>query len=158
MPSSSAVMQSSTPSDTAAAERRLSRGRPFRKGNSGRPKGSKNRSTAVVAQLIESERENLVRKSFDLALEGNEQLLKFLLARLIPKDRLIKIDLPPINHVDDAIDALAAINRAISIGEITPSEAAAIAQVVQAQVKAIEAADIVRRVNRIEAKVTGFDL
>ena len=49
----------------------------------------------LVAQaLLAGEETQLVRKAIELAKAGDVQLLKFLLDRLLPKERLIKIDIP----------------------------------------------------------------
>src|SRR5215471_12582732 len=106
------------------------RGRPFAKGNGGRPRGSKNRKTVVAQALLAGEETELVRKAIELAKAGDVQMLKFLLDRLLPKERLIKIDIPPLVFADEAIEGIAAISRAIAQGQITPSEGAALSHMV----------------------------
>ena len=54
-------------------------------------------------------------------------MLKFLLDRILPKERSVQVDLPPMDHASDAIDALGNIIEAVGIGQIAPSEAAALA-------------------------------
>jgi hypothetical protein len=66
------------------------RGRPFVNGNAGRRPGSRNRTTAVAAALLEGEAEELVRKAVDLAKAGDVPMLKFLLSRILPRERPIK--------------------------------------------------------------------
>jgi len=63
------------------------RGRPFANGNSGRPKGSKNRSTVLASALLDGEQEALLRKAIEEAKAGNISMLKFLLSRVLPRDR-----------------------------------------------------------------------
>jgi hypothetical protein len=48
----------------------------------------------------------------------------------LPKDRLIKIDIPRLDFSDEAIDGMAAVSRAIAEGHITPSEGAAISNMI----------------------------
>src|SRR5215831_16299815 len=79
------------------------RGRPFEKGNGGRPRGSKNRNTLLAHALLAGEETELVRKAIEVAKAGDVQMLKFLLDRLLPKDRLIKIELPQLDFADEAI-------------------------------------------------------
>lgn len=55
------------------------RGRPFQKGNPGRPLGSKNQITKVVEALVEGEAPNLTRKLLELALDGDVRCLQFCL-------------------------------------------------------------------------------
>src|SRR5450759_3966439 len=83
----------------------FTRGRPFAKGNPGRPNGSKNRTTAIAQALLADEEAELVRKGIELAKAGDVQMLKFLLDRLLPKERLIKIDIPQLDFADEAIGA-----------------------------------------------------
>jgi hypothetical protein len=73
------------------------RGRPFAEGNPGRKPGSKNRTTVVAAALLDSEAEMLVRKAVELAKAGDVPMLKFLLGRILPRERPIELDLPPMN-------------------------------------------------------------
>ena len=70
------------------------RGRPFAKGNGGRKLGSRNKTTQIAAALVEGEAKALVRKAKELVLAGDVTMLKFLLGRILPRERLIIIDLP----------------------------------------------------------------
>jgi hypothetical protein len=58
------------------------RGRPFARGNPGRP-GSRNRRSAVAAALLAGEEADLLRKAIELAKGGDVQMLKFLLNRML---------------------------------------------------------------------------
>jgi len=112
----------------------------------------------VVAQaLLAGEETELVRKAIELAKAGDVQMLKFLLDRLLPKERLIKIDIPRIDFSDQAIDGMAAINRAIAEGQITPSEGAALSQTISGYSRAIEVWDLSRRIEDIEESLKPKD-
>jgi hypothetical protein len=132
----------------------FTRGRPFAKGNPGRPSGSKNRTTAIAQALLADEETELVRKGIELAKAGDVQMLKFLLDRLLPKDRLIKIEIPQLEFADEAVDAMATINLAIAQGRITPNEGATLSGVVTAYSRAIEVWDLSRRIEAIENSLT----
>ena len=131
------------------------RGRPFGNGNPGRKPGSKNRTTLVAAALLEGEAEELVRKAVELAKAGDVAMLKFLLDRLLPRERLIKLDLPGMEFADDAVEALGAIVQAASEGKIVPSEATAIATLINSLTQAINIADVVKRLDSLEAQIRG---
>ncbi len=90
------------------------RGRPFVKGNSGRRRGSRNRATVIASGLLEGDAEALVRKGVELAKAGDVGMLKFLLGRILPRERLIKLELPRLDFADDAVEALGCIMRAVS--------------------------------------------
>ena len=74
---------------------RKTRGRPFVAGNSGRKPGSKNKTTLVAESLLEGETEELVRTAVALAKGGDVAMLKFLLGRILPKERSVRVELPP---------------------------------------------------------------
>ena len=131
------------------------RGRPFEKGNGGRRLGSKNRSSLVSAALLEGEVEDLVRKAVEMAKAGDVQMLKFLLSRMLPRERPIKFDLPIMNFADDAVEALGSIAQAVSEGTITPGEGAALATLINSYARAIDIADLVARIDVLEAKIKG---
>jgi hypothetical protein len=131
------------------------RGRPFSPGNSGRKPGSKNRATLVAAALLEGEAEQLLRKAVGLALGGDVVMLKFLLGRMLPRERLIKLDLPRLEFADDGVEALGCILRAVSEGRISPSEAAAMATLISSYTQAIDMADVVKRLDALEAQLKG---
>jgi hypothetical protein len=125
------------------------RGRPFRKGNGGRKAGSRNRATVIAAALVEGDEAALCQKAKEIALAGDVPMLKFFLGRMLPRERLIKLDLPRMNFADDAVEVLCAIMLGIAEGRITPSEGAALTTVVNSTARAIEIADLVKRVDAL---------
>ena len=131
------------------------RGRPFAKGNSGRKPGSKNRTTVVAAALLEGEAEELVRKAVDIAKAGDVVMLKFLLSRILPRERAINLDLPAMNFADDAVAVLGAVFDAVTEGRITASEGAALASLIDTYTRAIDMADVVKRLEFLESKING---
>jgi hypothetical protein len=82
-------------------------------------------------------------------------MLKFLLGRILPRERLIKLDLPGMEFADDAAEALGAVMQAVSEGKISPSEGAAIATLINSYTQAIEMADVVKRLDSLEAQIKG---
>ena len=131
------------------------RGRPFANGNPGRKPGSRNRASVVAAALLEGEAEELVRKAVQLAKAGDVPMLKFLLSRFLPRERLIKFELPTMETADDAVEALGSVLRAVSEGEISPSEGAAVAELISSYARAIDLADVVKRLDVLEAQIKG---
>src|SRR6266700_900497 len=137
-------------------DRRDDKGR-FGAGNPGRPRGSKNRTTAIAQALLAGEEAELVRKAIELAKAGDVQMLKFLLDRLLPKDRLIRIDIPPLDFADEAIDGMAAISGAIAAGQITPSEGAALSSMLSGYSRTIDVLELSKRIEAIEASLNPKD-
>ena len=131
------------------------RGRPFANGNPGRKPGSRNRASVVAAALLEGEAEELVRKAVELAKAGDVPMLKFLLSRFLPRERLITFEMPTMETADDAVEALGSVLRAVSEGEISPSEGAAVAELISSYSQAIDRADVVKRLDALEAQIKG---
>jgi hypothetical protein len=127
------------------------RGRPFVKGNGGRRPGSKNQSTLILAALSDGDKEELVRKGLEIAKAGDVSMLKFFLSRMLPRERPIRIDLPQMEFADDAVEALGSIVRAVSEGLISPIEGADLANLVNSYARAIDMADVTRRLDALEA-------
>jgi hypothetical protein len=128
------------------------RGRPFAKGNGGRKPGSKNRTTLVAEALLKGEEAELVRKAIELAKAGDVQMLKFLLDRVLPKERSVHVDLPAMERADDAVDALGAIINAVGTGQIAPSEGSAIASLVVARAHIMNDTELKLRLDDIEKR------
>ena len=101
------------------------RGRPFQKGNPGRPLGSKNKLTRLLEELVDGNGENITRTAIQLALKGNVPCLLSLLDRIMPKRRGRPIDfqLPKINGVRDIAPAMAEVTNGLNNGDLTPEEA-----------------------------------
>ena len=91
------------------------RGRPFAKGNPGRRRGSKNRNTLIVQAFLDGGLE-LLQIAYDQAKAGNAPMLKFFLERVVPKDRVVHLELPPMGNASDAGHVLEAILDAVAAG------------------------------------------
>jgi hypothetical protein len=115
------------------------RGRPFAKGVSGNPKGrppgSRNRSTLLVQAILEHGAEALGKKAVELALEGDKAMLQFCLSRVVPpcRDAAITVDLPALNSPARCREAAGKIIRSAANGEMTPSAAAIMIELIDAQ-------------------------
>jgi hypothetical protein len=139
------------------ASRKRPRGRPFRKGESGnpagRPLGSRNRSTLAAQLLLDGEAAALTRKALDLALAGDPVALRLCLSRIVAprRDRTVEFALPPIRDVADIAAAMTAVAVAAANGIVTPREGYELAQMVETVIRAIEAGDFERRLQRAEA-------
>ena len=134
------------------------RGRPFQKGQSGnpngRPAGSRNKASLLLAELIDGEGEDIVRAMIDAAKAGDVAAGRCLMDRLVPprKDRPVLFNLPLLETTADAPKALAAITVAVASGELTASEAADLSKLVADFVKTIEATEIEARLRALEER------
>jgi hypothetical protein len=129
-------------------ESRSTRGRPFAKGNPGRKLGSKNKTTVMGHALLKEAEERLVRKAIEVAEAGDGPMLKFLLDRLLPRERCI--ELSAIGDGCDSVEQCEAILEAVCTGRIAPNEAAALASLVANYVRIVEFAEVDQRLEAIE--------
>ena len=137
-------------------ERRL-RGRPFAHGNPGRKPGSKNKTTLLATSLAREQGEELLRKAYEMAMGGNVAMMKFLLDRILPKERSVELELPKLLNASDSVDAMAEIVDAVSSGRISPREAADIAQLVSVFSRAIETHETEMKAEMIEYELNSLD-
>jgi hypothetical protein len=82
---------------------------------------------------------NARRTTSSPAASGDVTALRLCLERLVPprKDRAVAFDLPAVVKTDDAAQALGAVLAAVADGTITPSEAVALAGLIEVQRRAI---------------------
>ena len=97
----------------------------------------------------------MLRQAVAIAQDGDVSMLKLLVGRLLPRERFITLVLPRLDFADDAVTALAIINEAVATGKITPSEASALATLIDAQRRAIDAAEVEKRLQALEVKLSG---
>jgi hypothetical protein len=132
------------------------RGRPFQKGNPGRPKGAQNRTTRLTEALLEGEAEAIGRKCIERAKEGDPVALRLAMERIAPvgRGRPVHFKMPALAAAEDLPKALSAVLTATSKGEITPAEAVSVAQVVEIRRKSLETLEIEERLATLEARMT----
>jgi hypothetical protein len=134
------------------------RGKPFKPGQSGnpkgKPKGALNQTTRAAQELLDGKAQALTLKAVELAQDGNVVALRLCLERLIPprKDRPINLKLPHVAGVGDIPEALGAILEAVAGGEITPQEGQSVAGMIEAYRKGVELADIEARLTALEGQ------
>ena len=96
----------------------------FTSGNSGRPKGARNKKTLAIESLLEGQAEALTQTAISKALDGDSMALKLCMERLAPapKDNTVSFALPLINNALDASQAASSFLIAVSDGNPTPNE------------------------------------
>ena len=143
------------PENTASPARKNAentRGKPFKAGNPGRPKGARNATTLALESLLDGQATALTQKAIELALTGDLTALRICLDRILPprKDRPVSFVLPAITGPNAAAAAMSSILTAVSTGEVTPGEAAEVAKLIDSYVRAVEATELNDRITRLE--------
>ena len=129
---------------------------PFAKaesGNpSGRPRGSRNRATLLVQNLLADDAEAIGRKAIEMAKGGDLAAIRLCMDRLAParKDEPVAFELPPIEKPADSVPATASIVAAVAAGELTPSQAAELSKVIDVHVRALENKGFDERLTNLE--------
>jgi hypothetical protein len=130
---------------------------PFQKGESGnpagRPRGSRNRATLLMESLLADDAEAIGRKAIAMAKQGDMAAIRLCMDRLSPvrKGEPVAFELPPLDKPADSVAAAAEIVAAVAAGELTPSEAADLAKVVDVYVLAIATKAFDERLTKLEA-------
>jgi hypothetical protein len=131
----------------------------WKKGKSGNPKGrpngSRNKVTISALNMIEGESEVLSRKAIEAALNGNIQMLKFCLERIIPvcKDTPVKIKIPVPKNSDDVAKMTKVILKKLSEGELTPSQAELIGRSADRHIKSLQLKNLEERLKMLEDRI-----
>lgn len=127
----------------------------FLKGNSGRPKGTRNHKTVAIESLLEGQGEALTQTAISKALEGDSIALRLCMDRIMPapKDRRIKVQLPSISSPRDLLKAANDVMIAVQSGELNPLEGEKIMALLERCQKLFVSVDLVERIEALEQKV-----
>jgi hypothetical protein len=123
----------------------------------GRPPGSRNKATLAMEALFEQDAEQLIQKAKSMALAGDAAAMRLCLDRILPvrRDRLVHLDLPPIQTSDEISTAMTTIFKAIGEGQITPNEGETLANILVAKSNVVMAEEIEGRLAKVERLVLG---
>ena len=133
----------------------------FQKGESGnptgRPRGVLNHATLLAQELLAARVESIAGKLIELAEGGDMRAIRVRMERLMPviKDQPIAVELPPIEKPADSVEAAAAIAAAVAAGELTATEAAKLAKVVEVYVRALDSKGFDERLGKLEKEIRG---
>lgn len=129
----------------------------FQPGESGNPAGKKpgtrNKATQMVLALMEDGAREIAEAVIMAAKNGDLTAARLVLDKLTPpaRERPISLDLPDIDTAKGVSEAQGIILKALGGGELLPSEANAIAAIVEAKRKALETVELERRISALES-------
>ena len=121
----------------------------FTSGNSGRPKGARNKKTLAIESLLEGQAEALTQTAISKALEGDGLALRLCMERIAPapKDKSVSFPLP---EMKDASKAASSVLTAVSEGELTPIEATRVMGLIDSFRRTLELTEIEERLQALE--------
>jgi hypothetical protein len=127
----------------------------FTEGNSGKPKGSRNKATIAIESLLEGQAEALTQTAISKALDGDSMALRLCMDRIapLPKDNTISFTLPHMESANDASKAAGSVLKAVSIGEITPIEGSRVMGLIDSFRRTLELTVIEHRIQALESNI-----
>jgi Family of unknown function (DUF5681) len=145
--------------DTGPKQRkRRGPGQPFQPGQSGNPNGrragARNRVTALAMRLMDQDAEPVILALIQAARGGDVAAIKLVLERVapLPRNRPGHFAMPAIETAADLGEAMSAIMRAASVGELSPDEATAIASLIETRRRTIETLEHEQRIAALEQR------
>ena len=130
--------------------------KPGQSGNpTGKPKGTRHKTTLAVQALLEGEAETISRKAIELAKAGDMTAIRLVLERILPprKDAPIQFDFASPRNAEDVANAMSLLVELIGAGDLTPNEGATIAGILEQQRKCIETAVLERKLELLEQTI-----
>ena len=126
----------------------------FIKGTSGnpagRPSGIKDKRV-LFAETLNNHKDALLGKAMAMALDGNEQLLRLFLDRLLPakpKDDPVNLNLQ--GTIGERADQ---IMSSLANGMISPTQANEFLECIKKKIEIIELEDLMKKVTLLEGKM-----
>jgi hypothetical protein len=119
----------------------------------GRPRGSRNKKNLAYDALAQNEAIEIIEQVIAKALAGDMNAATIILNRIwrVPRDRLVKIDLPPVACATDVPAFIAALLKAVADAEITPAEGDSLASIIGKLQSAVTLTELEERIRLIEA-------
>jgi len=130
----------------------------FSSGNSGRPKGSRNKATIAIESLLKGQAEALTQTVVAKALKGDSVALRLCMERIAPapKDQPVSFSLPKMENALDASEAAGSVLTAVGDGELTPIEATRVMGLIDSFRRSLELTDIEERLQALENNLLDF--
>ena len=131
------------------------RGRPFEPGNKfsrGRPRGSRNKRSACIQQLLEQYGETIMQKALAEAIKGDVPLLRTFLSFLLgrPGDRPIQTGPLPMGSLEELSKSSEKVLQKVASGKLSPGEARNLNDLMEDRRRVLETEELERRVRALE--------
>jgi len=126
----------------------------FTSGNPGRPKGARHKATLAALSMLQGEAEQITRTAVDAALAGDGAALRLCMERILPpvREAPARLKIPPLRTARDVATATATVAAAAAAGSVASDTATRLVGILDAHRRAIETADLERRLDALEAR------
>jgi hypothetical protein len=130
------------------------RGRPFRPGTSGNPKGRPASSTTIakLRASIAKDIPDIIAKQVELAKAGDAQAARLLLERVLPPVRASEQPMPISMPAEGLVDQGRAVMAAAGAGELAPGQASQLLTGLASLAKLIETEELEKRLTVLEGR------
>ena len=127
--------------------------KPGQSGNpNGRPKGRVNKLRAEMRKPLQESSPEIIQKAVDLALSGNDSMIKLCLDKIIPSVKSIDspVELFELTSQSSITEKANAILSATGAGQLSPTHAGQLLSGLSTLCKAMELDEINQRLTAIE--------
>jgi hypothetical protein len=108
------------------------------------------RGKATLESVLAASGEALLEVAIEHGLAGDVAALKLALERLLPKERLVTLDLAAIETVADLLKAIGVVILDVSKGRLSPSEGGQLVAMLSSMRAAFEVCELEARLRAIE--------
>ncbi len=124
----------------------------FTAGNSGRPKGSRNKATVAIESLLQGQAEALTQKAVTKALDGDSVALRLCMERIAPapRDNTVQFSLPPYDNLQRCLRGRRKRSQSRKRWRTTPIEATRVMGLIDSFRRILELTDIENRLKALE--------
>ena len=121
---------------------------------SGRPKGSRNKTTRKAQELLDRFGEAIMQRCMSMALQGDPGAIRLIMERLIParRDGYVRLPLPRAKTVADVSASNQKVLQAIARGQVTPADGECLSRILEGQRRLIETTELAARIEALEQK------
>ena len=120
----------------------------------GRPKGTGNTALTALRKPLNDNAEKLIQVAVDMALEGNETMLKACLDKLLPsiKSTDRQVQLPGLNKQKSLLGKAEFVIRCVAEGKVTPVEGNQLLSGLSTTTRIFESDELLKRLESLEEK------
>jgi len=108
-----------------------------------------------MRRLLEPHAAALIKRCVLLAKSGDPTAMRLCIDRLVApvREQSMQVRLPKIQSAEDCVQAQSTVIAAVAGGEMLPSEAQLLSSLIEAQRRAYETDDLVKRLAALEEKL-----